>query len=660
MIHSPSSAGKKGNASLAVDGASLLVESTAEVHSDCDSEGNEPPTIGQFINPLTTDEITAPAKGALQDIKLPFYQAKEARRLREAFEPPISYEDWVDADDGGAAPGGTHKGGFSGVRKLEDDDDLPMGPRYGWHAFCPPCNVSYHPLVPSQWRCIRCEGRVWQQPSDPESRHCAICAKEVARNRKLFHMKVYNPLSLNPHVCKRCGRIVCDHCYSPVKADVAELGWEGPQRVCTECELDLQETRRPPPYEDYGTLHDESAVHAAVEIVQAKPYWPPRCASCNVTAVSPTRKWACKTCGGKMWQPATVPESLSCWMCGVDNPEVRCHRCGQMACERCGAYAQPLPELGFDNGAALTVCKCCYGGYSLSIPSAKRSQILEEEAANRPLRGTCSKCKSSSTGAMWLSTCHKAPCWQMGSSECAVCAFPLTSGASSNCRRCGMQVCVVCAQYKEPVPDRGYPPDQPQTVCRACFSPKEVYSLDLTDHPHWPPRCPVCLATSDRPPSRWRCPNECGSMWQPAQHVASQACYCCGKSVASSPVNCRKCGRVVCEDCGSGRSELVEMGFTRGMQFPTCKTCLRPPVQQVPASSVPPGQPRAPSPGGPGKKFPPPGAFPGKKFPPPGAFPGKKFPPPGAFPGKKFPPPGAFPGKKAPPPGGLQRPPSPS
>ena len=673
----------KGVTSLAVDGASMKIESTVDVHSDCDSEGNEPPAIGGFINPLAIDETTAPAKGALQDIKLPFYQAKDARRLREAFEPPISYEDWVDAEDVGGGGRKPTKGAKNEVKRLEDDSDLPTGPRYGWHAFCPPCNVSYHPLVPSQWKCIKCDGRVWQQPSDPESRHCAICSREVARNRKVFHMKVYNPLSLNPHVCKRCGRIVCDNCYSPVATDIDELGWDGPQRVCTECELDVQETRQPPPYEDLGTLHDETTVHAAVEILQTKPFWPPRCTSCNVTAVSPPRKWECYTCGGKMWQPPSAPESKTCWVCGVADPTVRCHRCGQLACAPCGAYAQPLDDMGFDTGEALPVCKCCYGGFSLSIVSeAKRSRILDEEASKRAIGGSCSKCKSASSSPKWTSSCHNQPTWQVGSTECAVCVFPLTSGSASNCRRCGRQVCVGCSQFKEPVPDKGYGPSDPQTICRVCFDPRSVYTLDHTDQTHWPPRCPVCQTTADRPPIRWRCPNECGSMWQPSDHVASRMCFCCGKKV-STPTNCRKCGRVVCGDCGAGRTELVELGFTRGMQFPTCKSCIsaKNAVPEAVATSssamspsgASPGQ-KGPPPGAfPGKKAPPPGAFPGKKGPPPGAFPGKAppggsppkgppgsnspgkkgMPPPGAFPGKKGPPPGAFPGKKAPPPGAF-------
>ena len=60
----------------------------------------------------------------------------------------------------------------------------------------------------------------------------------------------------------------------------------------------------------------------------------------------------------------------------------------------------------------------------------------------------------------------------------------------------------------------------------------------------------------------------------------SKACWSCGKSVSSAIVNCRKCGRIVCRDCGQGRAEVVERGFTRGVEYPVCNTCKPPKTKE--------------------------------------------------------------------------------
>lgn len=549
---------------------------TYEPHSDCDSEGNDPPSFGEFINPLTVDETIPPPKSAAQESKLPLSQPVEQRRIREAYEPPISYEDWIEGDDAVMAAGRLAAGqARRDIKRLEDDSDFPLGRPYAYHAFCPNCNRTYYPVVPSGWKCLKCSGPVWQQPEDPDSKRCAVCRREVAKNRKIFHMKIQNPLALNPHVCKRCGRIVCDQCYSPVPVSIDEYGYKGPQRVCTVCVQDIDMLAQPPIEEDMGTLHDEDALREIDDEANYLPYWPPKCSSCSMSAAVPPKRWECEMCGQHMWQPLNVQESQKCWICSEPNPQSRCHRCGQLACKQCGAYAQPLPELGFTNGAGLSVCKVCYTGVATSVVPERYTRMVREELETRMYLARCSQCKApQSNPKQWLASCHKtAPCWEVGATECSLCTTPLREETAQHCRSCGHAVCIPCAQYKCPLPQRGYPASDAQTICRACFHPQEALLPDHCDTRQWPPYCPVCSRSYDVPPDRWRCVNDCGNVWQPVAHIASLTCYCCGSKVGN-PINCRRCGRIVCTTCGKNKTELVDLGFTRGQTFPTCNKCV--------------------------------------------------------------------------------------
>lgn len=550
-----------------------------EAISDCDSEGNDPPQIGEFINPLTLDETAPPPKGPAQESRLPLSAPAEQRRVREAYEPPINYEDWVEGEDalaaGRAAAGANAANSRRDVRRLEEDSDFPLARPYAHHAFCPTCSRQYHPVVPSGWKCLRCSGPVWQQPTDPDSKHCAVCRRRVAKNRKVLHMKIQNPLALNPHVCKRCGRIVCDQCYSPVPVDVSEYGFKGPQKVCTTCINDMAQCAQCPDGDDLGTLHDEDALLEADDEANMLPYWPPRCLPCSTSTAKPPRRWECEMCKGKMWQPLDAPDSETCWICDTAGPQSRCHRCGQLTCKPCGAYAQPLPEMGYTDGAAVSVCAACYTGIATCVVPSRYERMVADE--RRVLEPRCSQCRAPQSyppPPMWVPSCHKgAKCWEVGSKECALCTTPITEATAQNCRSCGHQVCVPCAQYRCPLPGRGFPRGEGQTVCRACFHPKEACMPDHCDTRQWRPYCPTCLETYDSPPPRWRCVNECGNVWQPIAHVASLTCHCCGGKV-TQPVNCRRCGRIVCAPCGAKRTELVDMGFTRGQDFPTCTKCV--------------------------------------------------------------------------------------
>jgi hypothetical protein len=538
--------------------------------NDCDSEGNSPPKAGEFINPLTVDDAGHAPPRNNEPIQLPFFQVKERRRLREHYESRISFEDWVeDAEEAGTR---TRAGG--GVIKLEDDHDLPVGRPYFWKAYCKECSRSYHPHIPGQWSCLKCKGKVWQPPDDTDAQRCRCCKREVAAMITVAGKRLRNPMTLNAHMCKRCGFVVCSYCYSPQTFNLAELGYTEAQHVCTRCVKDLAAARRPPDEEDLGTLYEEHVVGDVAERNLCHRHWVPKCNRCNITFGEPPRRWACTSCSLPVWQPPEAADSATCWLCGAQHPKIRCHDCGQMVCHSCGAYAQPLPRRGFINMNALSVCKGCYKGSSVTKSNDDTAPF--KPSAFKP---ACSQCKApcGSVPDLWLSKCHKAKAWQVDGKACPVCAYPVTSSSGENCRRCGRLCCQLCTQYKEPVPDRGYDKTKAETICKECFKPEAVLEADPSDFPFWPPMCTKCELRFPKPPDRWRCPNQCGNVWQPPEHMASRGCWCCGKKMAGTVVNCRRCGRLVCPQCGEGRSQVPELGFTRGVEYPTCKKCLAPP-----------------------------------------------------------------------------------
>lgn len=559
-----------------------------DFYSDCDSEGNDPPTSAVYVDPSSIDDSLIPPPRSNDPIKLPFFKPRDRPRLRDQYASKISYEDWIEENTEDVGADRDTGKSRTQVEKLEADSDFPVGRAYFWHAFCPNCSTTYYPHVPGSWSCVRCDNtKVWQQPSDPESKSCGVCKKEVAGMYQVGAHRIRNPMSLNAHMCKRCGKVVCDNCYAPIEQNLEDWGFTSPQRVCTRCITDIASLSKPPEDDDLGTLHDE--IEGTVDDdTYHHPFWAPKCTFCNVTFDKPPDQWLCTRCGRPVWQPKEAPESAKCWICAEKNPKVRCHKCGQLACNTCGAFGQPLPELGFLNGSFLSVCKSCYGGVSQrkGLGMAGDDELFKGGDAvlgSIPFTPTCQSCGKTQGNipAQWKSSCHGRACWQEANSKegsaCAVCNHPIQSDTSDNCRRCGRLCCAMCTQYREPVHDRGFEKGKMQPVCRGCFGQHHLFEIDATDPEYWPPRCTHCRKNFSKPPDRWRCPFQCGNLvWQPLEHVMSKACWSCGKSVSSAIVNCRKCGRIVCRDCGQGRSEVVERGFTRGVEYPVCNTCKPP------------------------------------------------------------------------------------
>lgn len=88
---------------------------------------------------------------------------------------------------------------------------------------CPNCGLKFM-SPPKEWNCPVCLRRlrqyikVWQP--DDSSNECMICRQQI---RRFFR-----------HHCRGCGRLICVSC-SLAKAVIPTLGFDTPQRVCSDC-----------------------------------------------------------------------------------------------------------------------------------------------------------------------------------------------------------------------------------------------------------------------------------------------------------------------------------------------------------------------------------------------------------------------------------------
>ncbi|CUG94322.1 Hypothetical protein, putative [Bodo saltans] len=570
-----------------------------EVHSDCDSEGNEPPMHGAFVNPAEMEGVNIPPPRTNAEIKLPFTTVRNRLRYRDQFASKLYYEEWVEGQNADTIDPDRRMTARRAVKQLELDSDYPAAKPYFWKAMCPKCNQTFAPHVPSAWECPNCKEKVWQQADDPESKACAVCRRMVAKFYSIGNRRFSAPVGLHGHNCRRCGRIVCDDCYNPNLINLSTYGYTTPQKVCTECVQNIQLELTPPDEDDFQEDADDITATKTMEEEQAvQPYWPPHCHVCNMYLGKPPPKWECRNCQTKVWQPASAPQSSECWLCHTKMPKIQCHRCGQLACDKCGGFAQPLPELGFDLGEALPVCKGCYGGISHG------QGIIPDDILNDLMAERQSHCRGQERAGATVVT------------NCPMCFSPCAEGVRQNCAVCGWLCCLTCTQYKEPGRSnstvKGAPATSGQSICIHCFDPRKASLPDHRDDTFWPPRCLTCHRAWLTPPEMWRCPFQCGNVWQPIMHIASKACASCGKATGGGGINCRCCGRVVCGPCGSNMAEVPELGFTRGSKVPRCPKCrgAAPPASDAPKggssqdrkpAASPPRKALSPTPGRGGK-----------------------------------------------------------
>ena len=51
-----------------------------------------------------------------------------------------------------------------------------------------------------------------------------------------------------------------------------------------------------------------------------------------------------------------------------------------------------------------------------------------------------------------------------------------------HCRACGEGFCHECSDFKRPVPERGWDPEEPVRVCRDCFGPLATKAMRSKSH----------------------------------------------------------------------------------------------------------------------------------------------------------------------------------
>jgi len=482
--------------------------------------------------------------------EIPFFRPQHRSSIRENFESRVLYEDWVAGDIVTNTTQKRDRTWRSGVKKLEEDSDFPAGQPNFHRAFCVPCRKDYGAHVPPQWSCVICQTKVWQPDDDPDSCRCARCRTMLAPQVKYKMLgkvlKFSNPLGKKvAHHCLRCGKLFCSECCALQKQNCPEYGWEKPVRVCRMCVIDIAKQDKPPE----GKPESDDEVDPMVNLdgyflqedeVMFLPYWAPKCPRCKQKPANIPPEWKCTSCRIPMWQPAEAPESQNCFVCDKKlDKAVQCHRCGHRVCNLCGAYAQPLVDLGWTMGTALPVCKLCYGASPTTpIPVGPKQALTSSDS-------------------------------------CAVCFLEIALAARVACHRCGRICCLGCTPYRQPF--KGQPQDQGQPVCEGCFMANGGCGVSHVDLETWIPHCHACGQDfpTTKPPPRWQCPRCNAMVWQPKEHVQSLTCWGC-HGIVKKAINCRSCGRIVCEEpCGSARREVPERDFTAGILYSVCRHCMK-------------------------------------------------------------------------------------
>eukprot|EP00760_Papus_ankaliazontas_P011659 PhM_4_TR14931/c0_g1_i1/m.10788 len=544
-------------------------------HEDDGGEGA--PTETPQHKPAVLKTMGGPSYRTRDLKEIPTVQVQPRPRLRDYFESRVKYEDWVAGD---VVTEAVKEMTRADVRKLEPDSDFPVGALYFWGSFCPKCRRGYSPHIPPMWRCVDCGNHTWQPDDDPESCRCCCCQRKLDPQLKRTFMgrtfKVTNPIgNAVAHHCRRCGRLVCERCYSQQLHDVSRFGFEKPCRLCRMCVDHIQHEDDPPSDEPNDVLSDENSDDEAeatggandqLNADEFKLHWPPKCPQCRIQYQNPPPKWQCASCFLPVWQPDDAPEARKCAICAAPNPRVHCHRCGFHVCQTCGAYEQPLPELGWTLGRGLTVCVGCFGMRTLKPPDLwpLACPTCQKEFEKIPDR--------------WISPCHQKPVWQPRTKgamcTCHVCGTEAADTTSVNCHSCGRLCCVACTPYRKPMPELKFPADKGMPVCHRCFDEFVGYEPTHVDQPTWLPSCARCKLEFPTPPPRWQCPHCTSMTWQPKDDVWSQICWVCKKTPAKS-TNCRRCGRVVCDNpCGKERHSVVERSFVAGTTYPVCSRCF--------------------------------------------------------------------------------------
>ena len=104
------------------------------------------------------------------------------------------------------------------------------------------------------------------------------------------------------------------------------------------------------------------------------------------------------------------------------------------------------------------------------------------------LSGTLSELSSapSKNVSQWLADRVAPSYWRPNSeiTNCHLCdkRLDIVSQKIHHCRACGEGFCNDCSDYKRPVPERGWDPDEYVRVCRDCFGPLGLKTKAVRSH----------------------------------------------------------------------------------------------------------------------------------------------------------------------------------
>lgn len=590
-------------------------------YSDCDSDGNDPPKKAKYVAPALLDAVGLPpppstsARIHAQELaNLPYAQVSDRIRHRNAYASRVSYEEWVDEDAAEGMPSqrlGLLPATMKDRAKMnrETDSDFPLGRPYFWKAVCRQCSKTYHPHVPPRWECVTCnfqnqkDGKpkdskservkVWQQRDDPEGRRCAVCHNGIDKLRPTFFGHRVKALTGNPaHVCKRCGRFVCDACYDPNAILLPEYGYglDLLVRVCTQCKTDIAKCKVTPPRKvEEAKSHPEllASHHDADDVVKILR---------TTTALGTTTR-------ALAVQPGAGGSSR------VAKPEDGDDEADAFVAEF--VHNDALYDVLLAEEDDIAQEQQAVADRASGAQTSGRSLVttLDERSAARPFwPPVCPFCRvhHGSPPKQWCCRSCGQPVWQPEvAPESAVCAScppnqKQPKAPSIHCHRCGRLVCDTCGSYGQKLPEVGFLDGIMRPVCRGCYSgistaENVLASEDLAqlrkerEECVFPAKCPTCNQRMGGVPPQWasKChQRHCGQPLPTASGEQATCSLCNAAINGSTKVNCAYCGWLVCPSCSQYREPLPQRGFAPGVAQRICARCFHPRRPLLPDPTV--------------------------------------------------------------------------
>ncbi len=200
--------------------------------------------------------------------------------------------------------------------------------------------------------------------------------------------------------------------------------------------------------------------------------------------------------------------------------------------------------------------------------------------------------------------------------NCHLCdkRFDGTNLKIHHCRACGEGFCDTCSDFKRPVPERGWAPDEPVRVCKNCYGPLGLKATRSRDGEVVQLASPANPGADDNVLARKYGEKMAGTLnnlasvvldyplsalkdtarpdyWVPDEEC-TQCCVCqvvfdsspslsVASSSSSTLINsmpkiklhhCRQCGQGVCDSCSRGRKPVSLRGWDTPVRV--CDSCV--------------------------------------------------------------------------------------